>query len=430
MIKEDINKVLKRLESLHPRVIDLSLGRTLKLLEKLGNPHTKLPPVIHVAGTNGKGSVIAFIRSILEAAGLSVHVFTSPHLVNFNERIRLAGELIDDNALHELLERTERINNGDEITFFEITTCAAFLAFHEHPADVVILETGLGGRLDSTNVIEKPALTVITPISIDHCGFLGNTIEQIAEEKAHIIKEGVNCVVAEQPYVEASKIIKDYAAKKNVALHMYSTKNTIINDLPTPSLIGNHQIKNAETAITAIKRLIDNKSIPKLETLSSEEITVAIKTGIQTAKWSGRMQNISSSKFANGMPTGSELWVDGGHNASAGLAVADIIKDWDDMPLYIVLGMLTTKDALSFIRPIAKYAKEMHAVEVSNSNASFDVHELAEIAKSAGAHKTIAAGSFQNAIEMIKTSNNNQNIPYRILICGSLYLIGSVLEDA
>lgn len=426
MIKTNINNALKRMAELHPKVIDLSLGRTFKLLSKLGNPHRKLPPAIHVAGTNGKGSTVAFMRSILEQTGLIVHAFTSPHLVHFNERIRLAGKLIDDETLCKLLERVERINNKDEITFFEITTCAALLAFSEHNADVVILETGLGGRLDTTNVIDTPALTVITPISIDHCGFLGNTIEKIANEKAHIIKDNVDCVVAPQSYLQAEKIIKDYAKSKNATIYRY--ENDIPN-FPTPSLLGKHQIENAKTAVASIKRIHTNNSITKLSNLSEIDFIKAIRTGIENATWPGRMQNITKSIFGKAMPTESEIWVDGGHNEAAGKAIANVIKDWDDMPLYIVLGMLTTKDATAFIKHIAAYAEEIYTAEITSSDAGFDVSELANIAKSAGAKKAIVAGNFENALKMIKSSDGNQNKPYRILICGSLYLIGNVLEQ-
>jgi dihydrofolate synthase/folylpolyglutamate synthase len=425
MIKTDIDSALKRMAELHPKVIDLSLGRTLKLLAKLGNPHKKLPPVIHVAGTNGKGSTIAFMRSILEHAGLSVHTYTSPHLVHFNERISLVGKHIDDATLCELLERVEKTNNKDEITFFEITTCAAFLAFSEHDADVVIIETGLGGRLDTTNVIDTPALTVITPISIDHCSFLGDTIEKIADEKAHIIKENADCIVATQPYEKADQIINNYAKSKNADIYHYRDD---ISDFPKPSLLGKHQIDNAKTAVTAIQRLYTNNSLSKLSKLSESDLIKAIQSGIKNAKWQGRMQNITKSSLGQDMPNGSEIWIDGGHNEAAGKAIKDVIKNWDDMPLYIVLGMLTTKDASSFIKHIAAYAKEIYTAEITSSDAGFNVKELAKIAEDAGAKKVIAAGNFENALKMIKSSDANRNRPYRILVCGSLYLIGTLLE--
>ena len=424
MTAESSDQVLERLSRLHPKLIDLSLGRIERLLKALGNPHEKLPPVIHVAGTNGKGSTIATLRACLEAGGYRVHAFTSPHLVRFHERIRLAGRLIEENALVTLLEECERANGGEPITFFEITNAAAFLAFARVPADVVLLEVGLGGRLDSTNVVHRPAVTAITPISLDHQALLGDTIAQIAGEKAGILKPGVPAVVGPQPE-EAEAVIEACAIELETPLSRWQHEwrcdaaddgmrfagERWQLDLPKPSLAGAHQIANAGAAIACLQHLRDLR-------VSAE----AIAAGLRQIEWPARLQRLTRGPLVEMMPAGWELWLDGGHNPGAGAVLAQFVPGWRDRPLYLVVGMLNTKDSAGFLRPLAPHAKALAAVTIPGEQNPLPAEAIAEAARSVGLPATTAP-SVEAALRDI-SSNSPAG---RMLICGSLHFAGTVL---
>jgi len=422
------DQVLARLGALHPKRIDLSLGRLNRLLAALGNPEKKLPPVIHVGGTNGKGSTVAFLRAILEAEGKRVHVYTSPHLVRFHERIRLAGAIVSDEALAAALEETERANAGGEITFFEITTAAAFLLFSRSEADVLLLEVGLGGRLDATNVVEHPLATVITPVSIDHTEYLGPTIADIAGEKAGIFKRGAPAIVASQE--EAALSVLERAARKTGAplfvsgqhwhAHeesgrlVYSDEHGLL-DLPRPRLFGRHQIENAGTAVAALR------AVPSLGVSSR-----AIEAGVQKADWPARMQNLSGGKLAAMLPAGSELWLDGGHNAAGADAVSAAAGEMEERvprPLVLITGMLTTKSAEDFLARFAGIARYVFGVSPPGE-ASRPASEIVAAARNANIGGEEASGLL-DALSRVKKLD--LAAPPRVLITGSLYLAGEVL---
>ncbi len=428
------DKLLADLKLLHPKLIDLSLGRIERLLEKLGDPHKRLPPVIHIAGTNGKGSTTAFMKAMLSAAGLRVHVYTSPHLVRFHERIELSGSdgisrPIGEEQLVDVLTRTQAVNDGDDITQFEITTAAAFLAYAETPADVLLLEVGLGGRLDATNVIDRPALTVITPISLDHAEKLGATIGKIAAEKAGILKRGVTCVVAQQTD-EGLDVIRQTAARVGANLVIWGQDfdafeqngrlvvqtETHVLDLPLPALVGRHQIVNAGTAVAAALQLD--------ELLQNE---AAIERGLTTAKWPARMQRLDSGPLPDLLGRGSELWLDGGHNPSAGIALAQTLADLEERaskPLYIVCGMMGLKDAAGFLSPFRGIARHIVTVPIPGAHeAPFTPDALADVA-----HRVdLSAESAVDIESALKRIELLDGAPKRVLICGSLYLAGHVL---
>ncbi|MCZ4281382.1 bifunctional folylpolyglutamate synthase/dihydrofolate synthase [Kiloniella laminariae] len=421
--------VLERLSLLHPKIIDLSLSRVERLLELLDHPEKKLPPVIHVAGTNGKGSLLAYLRAILEAGGKTAHVYTSPHLVKFHERIRLAGELISEEELVRLLERCETVNGSDSITFFEVTTVAAFLAFSTVPADALLLETGLGGRLDATNVIDRPALTAITPISIDHTQFLGNTIEAIAGEKAGILKAGVPCVVGKQ-CKEALAVIEKKARDVGAELYIEGRDWSITVEqegflfkgrkgtalYPKPNLLGPHQIENAAMAIACAEILSTQLDLKK-EHMAS---------GLTQAIWPGRMQQLHAGALPDLLPDNNwQLWLDGGHNESAGLALASFLQEWQDQPVHIIYGMLNTKAATDYLRPLAPLGDSLRAIEIPFEAASLSAEDAASHAREAG-FEASACETVQQAVEEILT----QEKPGRILICGSLYLAGHILSQS
>jgi dihydrofolate synthase/folylpolyglutamate synthase len=425
MTAQTSDRVLERLGRLHPKLIDLSLGRVERLLAALGNPHEKLPPVVHVAGTNGKGSTIATLRACLEAGGYRVHAFTKPHLVRFHERIRLDGRLIEEEALVALLEECERANDGAPITYFEITTVAAFLAFVGTPADIVLLETGLGGRLDATNVIRHPAVTAITPISLDHQAFLGDTIAKIAGEKAGILKPGAAAVIGPQP-PEAEAVIEARANALGAPLvrwhrdwyceaagngMRFSGEDWRL-DLPLPSLLGAHQIINAGTAIACLERL---RAFP----LSSE----AVARGLQRIEWPARLQQLTRGPLAAMLPPGWELWLDGGHNPGAGVILADVVAGWRDRPLYLIVGMMNTKDAAGFLGPLAPYAKELAGVTIPGEENPLPAEAIAATARSVGMTAT-AAASVDAALARFMLDS-----PGRVLICGSLHFAGTVLAE-
>ena len=418
------DRVLERLGRLHPKLIDLSLARVERLLAALGNPQDALPPVVHVAGTKGKGSTVAAMRACLEAAGYRVHAYISPHLVRFHERIRLAGQLIDEEALIALLEECERANRDAPITFFEITTAAAFLAFARTPADIVLLEVGLGGRLDATNVVGRPAVTAITPVSLDHQAFLGDSVASIAGEKAGILKPGVTAVIAPQR-AEAAAVIE--ARAEAVSAPLYRARHewrcevsgTGMRyeggrwrlDLPLPSLIGDHQVVNAGTAIACLERL------------SSFDIPAeAIADGLRHIDWPARLQLLRRGPLVDAVSPGWELWLDGGHNPLAGEILGDVAAGWHDRPLYLVVGMMNTKDAAGFIAPLAKHARALWAVTIPGEKNALPAEAIAAAAGSAGLPAQ-TADSVLAAIREIPVHDGNG----RVLICGSLYFAGRVL---
>ncbi|TVR78117.1 MAG: bifunctional folylpolyglutamate synthase/dihydrofolate synthase [Rhodospirillales bacterium] len=422
--------VLARLERLHPRVIDLSLDRVLRLLHRLGDPHTALPPVIHIAGTNGKGSVAAFMRAMLEATGRRVHVFTSPHLVRFHERIVLAGREIEEPALVALLERCEHANAGEAITFFEITTAAAFLAFAETAADVTVLETGLGGRLDATNVVTRPAATVITPIALDHQAFLGDRLAAIAAEKAGILKPGVPCAVAAQP-AEAAATIMDRAralavptrwegrdwmvAATTDGMHWQRAGRTLA--LPRPSLPGRHQVSNAGVAVACLDML------PALEVSPA-----AIARGLSRAVWPGRLQRLDTGNLHRLLPESWELWLDGAHNPAAAAALADVLSGWrlagPDRPVHVVAGILQSKDPGRFLGHLAGHVASVVAVPVAGSAAGLPPDAVCRAAAQAGIPAVVAPG-LEDGLRHLPVTHP---APARVLVTGSLYLVGEALR--
>ncbi len=421
--------ILARLGQLHPKVIDLSLGRITRLLDKLGNPHLNLPPVIHLAGTNGKGSTLAYLRAIYEAAGLRVHTSTSPHLVRFHERIRLAGELITEDMLCDLLEEVEAVNGGEQITFFEITQAAAFLAYSRIPADVVLLETGLGGRVDASNVIDKPALTVITPISLDHQGFLGDTIAKIAFEKAGIMKPGVPCVLAPQS-LEAfdtlarhagdigSPLITNFAvtAERENGFTLRITEEEF--DLPLPALPGRHQFINAATAIIAARKAgIPNIAGPDMATISR---------GITQASWPARLQRLTKGPLCDAMPDKCDLVLDGGHNIAAAGVIADWLSRQSQGDTVVIMGMLDNRDAAAFLKPLAPHVTAFAGVPIPGEHQAHLPTTLRDAAISSGISPAFSCEGFEAALKPLLSACPT---PKRVLILGSLYLAGLVLDN-
>jgi dihydrofolate synthase/folylpolyglutamate synthase len=426
-----IDSIVTRLTALHPKRIDLSLGRIEQLLAALGSPERKLPPVIHVAGTNGKGSTVAFLRAILEAAGLRVHAYTSPHLVRFNERFRLAGKLVSDEELAAVFEECERANAGAPITVFEITTAAGMLLFSRHPADVLLLEVGLGGRLDATNVIGKPLISVITPVSIDHTDFLGPTLDVIAAEKAGIIKAGVPAIVAAQRH-EALAVIEKQAARLGAPLKVAGQDWTATEergrlvyqdeagllDLPAPRLFGRHQFENAGLAIAALRSAGGFKISP-----------AAYEAGMVKAEWPARLHRLSQGRLLELAPPGSELWLDGGHNPDGGRAVAAALADLEERvsrPLVLIVGMLGTKDCAGFLANFTGLARRMIAVPVPGVEKGMTAESVADCARSIG----LPATSRDDLTEAFEAACKlDLDPPPRILITGSLYLAGEVLRE-
>lgn len=421
--------ILARMLHLHPRVIDLSLERMARLLQQMDNPHLHLPPVIHVAGTNGKGSTVAFMRAILEAAGLAVHVYTSPHLQRFHERIRLAGELISEVELCACLLECERVNAGGPITFFEITTVAALLAFSRTPADILLLEVGLGGRLDTTNVIARAAVTVITPVDLDHQQFLGETLAEIAGEKAGILKPGTPAIIGPQKPA-AAEVIEARAAKLGAPLLVhgqdwmtYAEHGRLVFqyadgllDLPLPALVGQHQLNNAGAAIAAVLALPDFQ-------IGSD----AIARGLRTVEWPGRMQRLGDGPLLAALPAGAELWLDGAHNPAAAVVVASALAELEErhpLPLYLVCAMLTTKDAHGFFAAFKGLARGVFTIAVPDAENCMTPDALADAASKAGLQVRTASDLAQALNEISSYSA----APPRVVICGSLYLVGHVLN--
>jgi len=418
--------VLARLNALHPKIIDLSLGRIERLLAPLGNPERRLPPVVHLAGTNGKGSVLAYLRAMLEAEGRRVHAYTSPHLVRFHERIRLAGRLIEEPALLALLEECEAANGAEPITFFEITTAAAFLAFARQPADALLLEVGLGGRLDATNLVERPALSVITPVSMDHMQYLGDSLEAIAFEKAGILKPGVPAVVGLQPEA-ALAVILERAAEIGAPVAVQGRDFHALPapggfrfldggldlSLPAPVLAGAHQRDNAALALAAAARL---------GALAPAE--PARRAGLAAAQWPARLQRLQRGPLPALLPGGWSLWLDGGHNAAAGAALAAWLAE-RPQPLRLVYGMLNSKAAEAFLRPLAPFAESLQAVAIPGEPNSLSAEAAAAHARACG----IAARPRASLAEAVAAAVEGAGPEGRVLICGSLYLAGRVLAE-
>ncbi len=414
--------ILERMMALHPKVMDLVLDRMWRLLDALGNPQRDLPPVIHIAGTNGKGSTQAMIRAGLEAAGKSVHAYTSPHLARFHERIRLAGTLIDEDALTAVLDECYAANGGETITYFEITTCAAILAFARTPADYTLLEVGLGGRLDATNVVDAPALTIITPVSVDHQQFLGDTLAEIAGEKAGIIKRSVPCIVGPQAE-DGMDVIEQVAARNGAPLlaygqhwHVgveagrlvYSDERGLL-DLPLPNLPGDHQVMNAGAALAALRHLGVDEA--------------ACEAAVTKAFWPARMQRLSAGPLIDIAGT-AELWLDGGHNPAAGEAIASVLATGPARPVYLICGMLNTKDIGGYLRPLAAQAQALYAVSIPGEVNTLPAKVTAQAARDEGM-TAFEAKDVATALARIVA----QDPTAKVLICGSLYLAGNVLRE-
>lgn len=414
--------ILARMMALHPKVIDLTLDRVWRLLEALDNPQYRLPPVIHVAGTNGKGSTQAMIRAGLEAGGAKVHAYTSPHLARFHERIRIAGDLITEKALTDVLDRCYAANGPDAITYFEITTVAGLLAFAETPADYTLLEVGLGGRLDATNVIADPAITIITPVDLDHQQFLGDTLGAIAGEKAGIIKRGVPCVVGPQ-HEECMDVIEARAGAVGAPLlaygqqwHVSTERDRLIYqdergllDLPMPNLLGPHQVMNAGAAIAALRAL------------GRDEATC--EAAVTTAYWPARMEKLTQGALVD-FAAPAEVWLDGGHNPAAGKMLAATMRQQPQKPTHLICGMLKTKDVSGYLRELASVAESLTAVSIPGEAATLLASETAQEARNVGL-SACEADDIWAALKGIFDQTPNA----RILICGSLYLAGHVLRE-
>ena len=426
--------ILQRLLSLHPKRIDLVLDRVQRLLERLGHPERRIPPVIHVAGTNGKGSVCAFLRAMLEGSGYSVHVYTSPHLVHFHERIRIAGRLISEEELSATLEECEVANGGEPITFFEITTAAAFLAFSRHRADVSILEVGLGGRFDATNVID-PVAACITPVALDHQEFLGESLAAIATEKAGIIKAGRHAILGPQDD-EAKAVLMRRADQLGAPLYVfgedfsgYAEHGRLVYqdsdgllDLPLPKLAGRHQMANAATAIAALRRIGGRYATES-----------GIEWGLKNVEWPARMQRLTRGPLIDAAPEGSEVWLDGGHNPHGGAVVAQTMADFEERapkPLYVICGMLKTKDAVGYLLPFRGIAKHVTTIAIAGEQATLGAGALYDAARMAGLEASPADDLLDAMMQVSAWSRarEREGAP-RILICGSLYLAGQVLRD-
>ena len=413
--------VLQRMMTLHPKVIDLTLDRVHRLLAALGNPERALPPVVHIAGTNGKGSTQAMMRAGMEAAGASVHAYTSPHLARFHERIRLAGELISEPALTALLDECVQANGPDNITFFEITTCAAFLAFARTKADWTLLEVGLGGRLDATNVM-APRLSIITPVSLDHQQFLGETVAEIAFEKAGIIKRGVPVVIGPQTD-EGMAVIEHQAARMGAPVLAFGQQWHVMQehgrlvfqdengllDLPLPNLPGPHQIQNAGAALAALRHLGFDAA--------------ACEAAVTRAYWPARMQRLRTGPLVDAAPQ-VELWLDGGHNPAGGQAIAATLARMPQRPTHLICGMLNTKDVLGYMQPLAAQATTLTAVSIPGEKNTLPAEVTRDAARAAGIPATTAP-SVAEALGAIVASDPEA----RVLICGSLYLAGSILRE-
>jgi len=425
--------ILLRLTTLHPQRIDMVLGRVERLLAALGNPQKKLPPVIHVAGTNGKGSVCAFARAMLEAQGLKVHAYTSPHLVSFRERIRIGGELIDEGELCATLEECERVNDGAPIPFFEITTAAAFLAFSRHPADALILEVGMGGKNDATNVVPRPKVSVIMPVGFDHQEYLGNSLADIAADKAGIIRARVPVVVGPQDDIPRDVITRradalgaplsvfgqDFFAHQEHGRMVYQDDVGLL-DLPLPKLVGRHQIENAAVAIAALRNAGWGED-------------KAVERGVRSVEWPARLQRLTRGPVVELAPEGAEVWLDGGHNPHGALAIARAVADFEERaekPLYLVCGMLATKDAGGFLSAFRGLAKHVTTVTIPGEELSLGAGSLYDAARASSLEASPADDLDDAMLQICAWSRARpEQGPPRILICGSLSLAGHVLSE-
>jgi len=428
---------IERLMALHPKGYDLSLERITRLLDKLGNPQDRLPPVIHVAGTNGKGSCTAFSRGLLEAAGYPVHVHTSPHLVSWHERYRLGapggGRLVEDRIFAEAIRRVADANAGQAITVFEILTAVGFILFSEHPADAAIIEVGLGGRFDATNVIQRPAVSVVMPISLDHEAFLGDRVELIAAEKAGILKRGCPAVVGQQEFDAARDVLVETAERLGCPLSVYGQDFLAhgengrmvyqdedgLMDLSAPRLPGRHQFANAAAAIAAVKAA------------GFEIGQGAADTAMESVSWPGRMQRLAQGNLVELAPEGAEIWLDGGHNPGAGMVVAEALAEQEEKrprPLYMITGMLNTKDQTGYFSAFKGLVRHVFAVPVSMSEAGVPNDILAAKAAEAGLSAE-PVSSVAAALMLLRQTLGDNEVPPRILIGGSLYLVGEVLAE-
>lgn len=428
---------IERLLGIFPRGFDLSLDRIRALLADLGSPQSRLPPVIHIAGTNGKGSATAFCRALLEASGLNVHVHTSPHLVNWHERYRLGkkggGELVNDAVLAEAILRVERVNDGRTITVFELLTAVTFVLFSEHPADAVILEVGLGGRFDATNVIDRPAVSLIMPVALDHQAWLGDNVELIAAEKAGIIKRHCPVVLAEQRETAALDVLTTIAHRLSAPLfiygqdfHAFSENGRLVYqdefglyDLPTPALPGRHQYGNAAASIRAVKA-------------AGFTITQEIaETALKSVEWPARLQRLTSGILVDLVREGSEIWLDGGHNPHGGRAIAEAMADFEERqsrPLYLIIGMINTKDPSGYFEAFRGLAVKVFTAPILESDAGLDPVLLADSAFGAGLLAE-PVSSVKEALLKIAKLSINIDVPPRILIGGSLYFAGDILSQ-
>ena len=414
--------ILARMMALHPKIIDLTLDRVWRLLEALGNPQDDLPPVIHIAGTNGKGSTQAMIRAGLEGSGQRVHAYTSPHLARFHERIRVAGSLITEDELTDILDECYAANNGETITYFEITTCAAILAFARTPADYTLLEVGLGGRVDATNVFAKPGLTIITPVSFDHPQFLGNTVAEIAGEKAGILKHGVPAIITRQP-VDAMEIIEARAERLGAPMlvqgqhwdaweergRLIYQDETGLLDLPPPALMGAHQFQNAGTAITALRHFGFGAD-------ACEAVPINVT-------WAARMQKLSHGLLIDAAPD-AEFWLDGGHNAACAGTLAETLTRLPKRPTHLICGMLNTKDIGGYLEPLVPYTASLTAVSIPDEVNTLPAPVTAQAATDVGMDADEADSVMAAVLAILKKQSDA-----RILICGSLYLAGAILRE-
>lgn len=422
MTTHSSDALLERMMRLHPKVIDLTLDRMHRILAALEHPERRLPPVIHIAGTNGKGSTLSMIRAGLEGAGQVVHAYTSPHLVRFHERIRVAGRLIDEAVLSETLDACLAANGPDPITYFEITTAAAFKAFADTPADMTLLEVGLGGRLDATNVVDDPALTIITPVDMDHQQYLGQNLADIAFEKAGILKRGVPVVIGPQRE-EALEVIEARANRLGAPIlahgqhwHVSEERGRLVYqdetgllDLPLPALVGAHQLQNAGAALAALRHLNMGER--------------ACEAAMTDAVWPARMQRLRTGPLAQAAPE-AEIWLDGGHNPHAAAAISTFLTGLPNRPTYMICGMLNTKDVGGFLAPFSPFMQHCIAVDVPDQTATLNAEATAAHARQAGLAAT-TADSVQSALAAILTEAPTP----RVLICGSLYLAGTVLRE-
>jgi dihydrofolate synthase/folylpolyglutamate synthase len=431
------DREIERLMTLHPKGFDLSLDRILRLLDRLGNPQDRLPPVIHIAGTNGKGSAAAFSRALLEAGGYKVHVHTSPHLVNWHERYRLAaeggGRFVDDEVLADAVARVAAANRGETITVFEILSAVMFLLFAEHPADVAVIEVGLGGRFDATNAIRKSAVSIIMPVSLDHEAYLGDRVELIAAEKAGIIKPGCPVVIGAQETDAARDVLvataerlqcpyllygQDFLAMEEHGRMVYQDQSGLM-DLSPPRLPGRHQIANAAAAIAGVKAAGFE--------LSEQQVNSAMAT----VSWPGRMQRRPQGRLVELAPPDAEIWLDGGHNPGAGLVIAEALAEQEERmarPLFLICGMINTKDQTGYFHAFHGIARHVYTVPVSLSDSSVPNTELAARAMEAGLSAE-PIGSVASALMLLRDTWDHREPPPRILIGGSLYLAGAVLAE-